>query len=95
MNRSGIAAALDSVVAVSTPELERSLEQLARNLEVLRSRIVNDPELRASALRAAQGLTEVAEALVIQQSKTLQDALRVAAERLEELSARQDTVPKK
>lgn len=92
VNRSGIITALDSVAAAATPELERSLEQLAQSLEIVRSRIMNDPQLRAAAIRAAQGLTDVAHVVVVEQSRVLQDLLRAAADRLAELSVQQDTI---
>jgi hypothetical protein len=92
VDRSGIITALDSLAAAATPELERSLEQLAQSLEIVRSRIANDPELRASAIRAAQGLTDIAQVVVVEQSRVLQELLRAAADRLAELSAQQDTI---
>lgn len=91
IQRSGIVAALDSIAAASTPELERSLEQLAESLQIVGTRIAKDPQLRASAIHAAQGLTEVAQVVLVEQSRALQEALRAAAERLGDLSAQQDT----
>lgn len=89
--RSGIVAALDSIAAASGPELEESLDQLAETLAIVGKRIAGDPQLRASAIRAAQGLTDVAQVVLVEQSRVLQEALRAAAERLGEMSAQQDT----
>jgi hypothetical protein len=91
IQRSGIVAALDSIAAATAPELERSLEQLAGTLESIGSRIASDPQLRMSAIRAAQGLTNVAQLVLVEQSRVLQEALRTAAERLGDLSVQQDT----
>jgi hypothetical protein len=90
IEQSGIVAALDSVMAVSTPELERSLGELAETLETVGRRLADDPQLRLSALRAAQGLTSVAQVVLVEQSRALEEALRAAVERLDELSARQE-----
>ncbi|MBR9991041.1 MAG: hypothetical protein KFH98_14860 [Gemmatimonadetes bacterium] len=90
IEQSGIVAALDSVMAVSSPELERSLGELAETLETVGRRLASDPQLRLSALRAAQGLTSVAQVMLVEHSRALEEALRAAVERLGELSARQE-----
>ena len=91
IERSGLSAALDSIAAASAPELEASLDQLAETLAIVGRRIAGDPQLRASAIRAAQGLTDVAQIVLIEQSRALQEALRAAAERLGEMRMQQDT----
>jgi hypothetical protein len=91
IERSGLSAALDSIAAASAPELEASLDQLAQTLAIVGRRIAGDPQLRASAIRAAQGLTDVAQIVLIEQSRAVQEALRAAAERLGEMSVQQDT----
>jgi hypothetical protein len=79
---SGVVAALDSIAAASTPELQRTLDQLASTLNVFAARIAGDAELRSSALRAAQGLLGVAQVAVVQHADTLEEALRAASERI-------------
>jgi hypothetical protein len=87
VERSGVIAALEALAEAIAPELERTVEQLTGTLDALATRVANDPELRASAVRAARGGVEVAEAVVVEQTTVLQEALRALAERLEELAA--------
>lgn len=84
---SGIIPALETLAEAVAPELERTAEQLTVTFNALAARIANDPELRQSAVRAAQGGVEVAETVVVQQTSVLQEALRALAERLEVLAA--------
>jgi hypothetical protein len=84
---SGLVPALEAVAAAATPELERALDQLGAALSGLAARIANDAELRLSAARAARGLADVAEDVVVEQSLHLQEALRGLAERIERLTA--------
>jgi hypothetical protein len=93
VNRSGVVEALDSLATVSRPELERTLEALTATLNIFASRIANDPELRESAVRAAQGLVGVAEVVVVEQSGVLQEALRAAADRIGSLPRDAGAVP--
>ena len=86
IDSSGIIPAVEAIAASATPELERALGQLARSLSLIASRIAADPELRSSAARAGAGLAEVAEAVVVEHSGALQEALRQLADRLEERS---------
>lgn len=69
-------------------ELEAALERLAGRLEVLTDRIANDPELRASAVRTAEGLLQVTELLVATQSELLLDVLRKASEEISATAGR-------
>jgi hypothetical protein len=91
VKQSGVVEALESLTAAAQPELERTFEQLAGSLNLLVTRIANDPELRASALRAASGMANVAEAVVVEQSNLLRDALRAAAEALDAVGRKQET----
>ena len=77
----------DSLRIEITPELQRTLDELAASLERVGRRIANDPELRASAVRAAQGFVGVAQLMVVQQTEMLQDVLRTMSERLATLPA--------
>jgi hypothetical protein len=94
VNRSGVVEALDSLAVASRPELERTLDALAATLNVFASRIANDPDLRESAVRAAQGLVGVAEVVVVEQSNVLQEALRAAADRISSLPREEGAVPR-
>jgi hypothetical protein len=79
---SGIVAVMDSIAVASTPELQRAMEGLTATLNAFAARVANDPELRTSALRAAEGLLGVAEVAVVEQSELIQEALRAAADRI-------------
>lgn len=72
----------DSVRIEITPELQRTLDELAASLDRVGRRIANDPELRTSAVRAAQGFVGIAELVVVQQAAMLQEVLRTMSERL-------------
>jgi hypothetical protein len=85
VERSGVTEAMESLADAAAPELERTFEELARTMEALTTRIANDPQLRASAFRVAHGMVEVAQVVLIEQTKLLDEALRVAAERLAEV----------
>jgi hypothetical protein len=87
--RSGVVPALEALAVAVAPELERTAEQLTGTLAALAARIAQDPQLRASAVRAGQGMVEVAEAVVVERTGILQEALRAAAERLEAMAAAQ------
>jgi hypothetical protein len=91
VDRSGVIPALEALAEAVAPELERTAEQLTVTLNALARRIADDPELRASALRAARGGVEVAETVVLEQTTTLQEALRALAERLEARAAARQT----
>jgi hypothetical protein len=91
VERSGVIPALEALAEAVAPELERTAEQLTVTLNALARRIADDPELRASALRAARGGVEVAETVVLEQTTTLQEALRALAERLEARAAARQT----
>jgi len=79
----------DSLRIEITPELQRTLDELAASLERVGRRIANDPELRNSAVRAAQGFVGIAEVVVVQQAAILQEMLRTVSERLATLPAAQ------
>jgi hypothetical protein len=75
------------VAATATPELERALGDLASSLGRIAARLAADEELRTSTARAAQGVAEVAEATLVEQSAVLQDLLRELADRLEAIAS--------
>jgi hypothetical protein len=82
VERSGVVAAIDDLVRATAPELERTLEHLARTLEALASRVAEDPEVRRSAARAALGVVEIVEVVVLEQTEAILEALREAAENM-------------
>jgi hypothetical protein len=87
IERSGVVPALEALATSVTPELERTVDELAATLNVLADRTARDPELRASATRAARGMVDVAEVVVVEQTSVLQQILREAADRLETIAA--------
>lgn len=88
LDRSGIVAAVDSVKARSTPEMERALRDLGMALSGLASRIAEDPQLRSSALQAASGMLGVAQVVVEEHSSVVQEVLRTTADELERRAVR-------
>lgn len=87
----GLVTALDSIGTAAAPELERALGQLAAALSGIALKIASDPELRGSAVRAAQGLVGVAQVVVAEQSAVLQEVLRTAAEEISALPVPPDS----
>ena len=79
---SGVEAAMDSIARRTGPELEEALGRLAATVGEVAARVAADPELRASALRAAGGMVELAQVVVAEQSEAVLEALRAAAERI-------------
>ena len=72
----------DSVKFKPSPELQKSLDDLAASVQALAHRIASDPQIRADAMRVASGLVTTAQRVVTEQSVTLQDALKTAADRI-------------
>ncbi len=72
----------DSVKLKPSPELQKSLDDLAAAVQALALRIATDPELKAAALKVASGFVNTAQQVVTEQSVVLQDALKTAAERI-------------
>ena len=72
----------DSVKLKPSPELQKSLDDLAAAVQALALRIASDPELKAAAMKVASGFVNTAQQVVTEQSVVLQDALKTAAERL-------------
>jgi hypothetical protein len=84
----------DSVKLKPSPELQKSLDELAAAVQALAHRIASDPELKAAAIQVASGLVTTAHQVVTEQSVVLQDALKTAAERISAQSEQQQR-PKK
>ena len=72
----------DSLKIKPSPELQKSLDDLAAAVQALALRIASDPELKAAAMKVASGFVNTAQQVVTEQSVVLQDALKTAAERI-------------
>lgn len=80
----------DSVDLKLSPELKKSLDDLAASVQALARRIASDPKIRSDAIKVASGLVATAQHVVTEQSVVLQEALKTAADRI---SATQPTQP--
>jgi hypothetical protein len=78
---------LDSVDFHASPELQKSLEQLAASVRALAVQVATDPQLRAAALQVASGAVVTAQQILNEQSVTIQEALKTAAQRINEIEA--------
>ncbi|MEA2761810.1 MAG: hypothetical protein QOD47_1094 [Gemmatimonadaceae bacterium] len=72
----------DSVKFKPSPELQKSLEDLAASVQALAQRIASDPKIRSDAMRVASGLVSTTQRVVTEQSVVIQDALKTAADRI-------------
>ena len=80
----------DSVSLKPSPELQKSLEDLAKAVQSLAQRIADDPEIKAAAYHVASGVVNTAQQVIVEQSAAIQQALKTAAERI---SAAQSAPP--
>ena len=72
----------DSVDLKISPELKKSLDELAASVQALAQRIASDPKIRSDAIKVASGLVTTAQRVVTEQSVVLQEALKTAADRI-------------
>ena len=72
----------DSLKFKPSPELQKSLDDLAAAMQALALRIATDPELKAAAMHVASGFVTTAQQVVTEQSVVLQEALKTAGERI-------------
>jgi hypothetical protein len=72
----------DSAKFKPSPELQKSLEELAASVQALAQRIASDPKIRSDAMRVASGLVSTTQRVVTEQSVVIQDALKTAADRI-------------
>ena len=79
----------DSVKLKPSPELQKSLDDLAAAMQALAVRIATDPELKAAAMHVASGFVTTAQQVVVEQSAVLQEALKTAGERIAAQSVQQ------
>jgi hypothetical protein len=72
----------DSLEFKPSPELRKSLDDLALAMQALAHRIASDPELKAAAMQVASGFVNTAQQVVTEQSVVIQEALKTAADRI-------------
>jgi hypothetical protein len=72
----------DSLELQVSPELKKSLDELAQAVEALALRIANDPHLRAAAVQVATGFVTTAQQVVAERGDAIEQALKTAAERI-------------
>ncbi len=72
----------DSLKIKPSPELEKSLGDLAAAVQALAERIAKDPELKAAAMHVASGFVTTAQQVVTEQSSVIQEALKTAGDRI-------------
>ncbi len=87
--------AKDSVVFKPSPELQKSLDQLAAAVQGLAQRIASDPEIKTAAMNVASGFVTTAQQVLAEESVALEGALKTAAERINSAQKNQQTAPKK
>ena len=85
----------DSVRLKPSPELQKSLDELAASVQALALRIASDPELKAAAMQVASGFVSTARQVVSEQSVAIQEALKTAAERIADAQSAQHQRAKK
>jgi hypothetical protein len=84
------AQARDSVSFKPSPELQKSLDDLAKAVQSLALKIASDPEIKAAAIHVASGFVNTAQQVVAEQSVVIQQALKTAAEKI---SATESIIP--
>jgi hypothetical protein len=72
----------DSLEFRPSPELQKSLADLAASVQALAQRIASDPKIRSDAMRVASGLVSTTQRVVTEQSVVIHDALKTAADRI-------------
>ena len=72
----------DSIKFKPSPELQKSLDELAASVQALAQRIANDPQIRSDAMRVASGLVNTTQRVVSEQSVAIQEALKTAADHI-------------
>lgn len=85
----------DSVTFKASPELQKSLDDLAASVQALAVRLANDPQLHAAAMQLASSAVATAQQVLSEQSVVLQEALKTAAQKLSEVQAQQQAPVRK
>jgi hypothetical protein len=88
-------AGTDTVLFKPSPELQKSLDDLAAAMQALAQRIANDPEIKSAAMNVASGLVTTAQQVITEQSGAIEEALKTAAERISAAQKNQRTGTKK
>ena len=92
-NRSTVVA--DSVLYKPSPELQKSLDDLAAAVQALAQRIASDPEIKTAAMNVASGFVLTAQQVIAEQSVAIEGALKTAAERINAAQKNQRTGTRK
>jgi len=87
--------AADSVSFKPSPELQKSLDDLAAAVQTLAIRITTDPAIKSAAMHVATGLVMTAQQVVAEQSVVIEGALKTAAERISTAQQNLPQHPKK
>lgn len=85
----------DSLDLTLSPELQKSLDELARVVQALAVRVATDPQLRMAAMHVASGMVVTAQQVVTEHSEMLHEALKTAAERIANVQSIESREPKK
>jgi hypothetical protein len=85
----------DSLEFKLSPELRKSLDELAVAVQALAHRVATDPQLRVAAMQVASGMVVTAQQVVTEQSVALQEALKTAAEKISTVQTTERRNPKK
>jgi outer membrane PBP1 activator LpoA protein len=85
----------DSVTFKASPELQKSLDQLAASVQALATRVATDPELHAAAIQLASSFVATAQQVVSEQAVVLEQALKTAAQKISESQATHQAPPPK
>jgi hypothetical protein len=85
----------DSVSFKPSPELQKSLEDLARAVQTLALRIASDPEIKSAAVHVASGFVNTAQQVVAEESVAIQQALKTAGDRISAAQSIPPEHPKK
>src|SRR5205823_13038432 len=89
------ADAADTVDSKRTPQLEKSLDDLAFAVQSLSLRIAADPQIKAAAMQVASGAVSTAQQVISEQSVHIEEALKTAAERISAAQSAQQGKVKK
>jgi hypothetical protein len=85
----------DSVAFQPSPELQKSLDELAASLQALAHRVATDPQLHAAAIQLASSFVTTAQQVVNEQSGVIQEALKTAAQKISDAQSTQRSPTKK
>jgi len=88
-------AAKDSLLLKPSPELQKSLDDLAAALQSLAQRIASDPQIKTAAMNVASGFVTTAQQVIAEQSGAIEEALKTAADRINAAQKNQSTPPRK